>query len=102
MSEQESAEALETTGKGGGGGSDVAVAEVGGNEGFFGRISKFWREVREEMGRVSWPSFDDVKKTTAITLVAVIFFAVYLFLVDRGVVLLGRFGSWLLAQIGLS
>lgn len=90
MSEQESAEALEKTG------NDA------GNEGFFGRISKFWREVREEMKRVSWPSFDDVKKTTAITLAAVIFFAIYLFIVDKGVVLLGRFGNWLLTQAGLA
>jgi preprotein translocase subunit SecE len=102
MSEQESAKALETTGGGGsGGGGAVAVADSG-NEGFFGRISKFWRDVRGEMGRVSWPSFEDVKKTTAITLVAVIFFAIYLFLVDWGVVWLGRFGNWLLVQLGLA
>jgi preprotein translocase SecE subunit len=102
MSTQESAEALETTtGKGGGDGKDVAVAE-GSNEGFFGRISKFWRDVRGEMGRVSWPSLDDVKKTTVITLIAVIFFALYLFLADRAIVLLGRFGLWLLTQIGLA
>ena len=102
MSEQESAEALEKTGNDGGGGRNVAIADDAGNEGFFGRISKFWREVREEMKRVSWPSFDDVKKTTAITLAAVIFFAVYLFVVDKGVVLLGRFGTWLLTQAGLA
>jgi len=48
-----------------------------------GRMSQFLRDVRAEMKRVSWPTADDVTKTTAITLVAVIFFAVYLFLVDR-------------------
>jgi preprotein translocase subunit SecE len=96
MSEQDSLSALETTGQGG-----DAVA-VPGNEGFFGRVSKFWREVREEMKRVSWPSFEDVKKTTAITLAAVIFFAIYLFAVDKLVVLLGRFGNWLLSLVGLA
>jgi preprotein translocase SecE subunit len=35
------------------------------------------------MKRVSWPSVNEVKNTTIITLVAVIFFAVYLFVVDR-------------------
>lgn len=35
------------------------------------------------MKRVSWPSATEVKNTTLITLVAVIFFAIYLFLVDR-------------------
>ena len=48
-----------------------------------GRLSQFLRDVRAEMKRVSWPSVKEVKNTTIITLVAVIFFAVYLFLVDR-------------------
>ena len=46
-------------------------------------MSKFLRDVRAEMRRVSWPSAKEVKNTTIITLVAVIFFAIYLFLVDR-------------------
>ena len=49
----------------------------------FGRMTQFLRDVRAEMKRVSWPSVREVKNTTIITLVAVIFFAVYLFLVDR-------------------
>ncbi|MDQ2938030.1 MAG: preprotein translocase subunit SecE [Acidobacteriota bacterium] len=48
-----------------------------------GRLALFVRDVRAEMKRVSWPSVKEVKNTTIITLVAVIFFAVYLFLVDR-------------------
>lgn len=48
-----------------------------------GRLGQFLRDVRAEMKRVSWPSVKEVKNTTIITLVAVIFFAVYLFLVDR-------------------
>jgi preprotein translocase subunit SecE len=39
--------------------------------------------VRAEMKRVSWPSFKEVKNTTIITLIAVVFFAIYLFMVDR-------------------
>src|SRR5215813_6711289 len=54
-----------------------------GQLGFFGRIGQFLRDVRAEMRRVSWPSAKDVKNTVIITIVAVIFFAVYLFLVDR-------------------
>jgi preprotein translocase subunit SecE len=49
----------------------------------FGRMMQFLRDVRAEMKRVSWPSAKEVKNTTIITLIAVIFFAVYLFLVDR-------------------
>ena len=48
-----------------------------------GRMSQFLRDVRAEMKRVSWPTAKEVKNTTIITLVAVIFFAIYLFLVDR-------------------
>ena len=48
-----------------------------------GRMTQFLRDVRAEMKRVSWPSVNEVKNTTIITLVAVIFFAIYLFLVDR-------------------
>ncbi|HZE70408.1 MAG TPA: preprotein translocase subunit SecE [Pyrinomonadaceae bacterium] len=51
--------------------------------GFFGRIGQFLRDVRAEMRRVSWPSANEVKNTVIITLIAVVFFAVYLFLVDR-------------------
>jgi len=35
------------------------------------------------MKRVSWPSIKEVQNTTLITLVAVVFFAVYLFAVDH-------------------
>ena len=48
-----------------------------------GRMLQFLRDVRAEMKRVSWPSVKEVKNTTIITLIAVIFFAIYLFLVDR-------------------
>jgi preprotein translocase subunit SecE len=48
-----------------------------------GRTLQFLRDVRLEMKRVSWPSVKEVKNTTIITLIAVIFFAVYLFFVDR-------------------
>lgn len=49
----------------------------------FGRMAIFIRDVRAEMKRVSWPSATEVWHTTVITLIAVIFFAIYLFFVDR-------------------
>lgn len=70
--------------------------------GFFARTGQFWRDVRAEMKRVSWPSAKEVKNTTIITLIAVIFFAVYLYGVDQAIVQVGRFGGWLLSLIGLS
>jgi preprotein translocase subunit SecE len=56
---------------------------TGPREGLLGRLGQFIRDTRAELKRVSWPSANDVKNTTIITLVAVIFFAIYLFLVDR-------------------
>jgi preprotein translocase subunit SecE len=51
--------------------------------GFFTRTSQFLRDTRAELRRVSWPTANEVKNTTIITLVAVVFFALYLFGVDR-------------------
>jgi preprotein translocase subunit SecE len=53
------------------------------DEGFFGRLGKFVRDVRAELSRVSWPTAIQVRNTTIITVVAVIFFAAYLWAVDR-------------------
>jgi preprotein translocase subunit SecE len=47
------------------------------------RLIQFLHDVRAEMRRVSWPTFTHVQNTTIITLIAVIFFAVYLFVVDQ-------------------
>lgn len=55
----------------------------GGGENFIGRTTHFLRDTRAEMRRVSWPTANEVKNTTIITLVAVIFFSLYLFGVDR-------------------
>src|SRR5437763_3367692 len=55
----------------------------GPREGFFARAGKFVRDVRSELGRTTWPTALQVRNTTIITVVAVIFFATYLFAVDR-------------------
>ena len=47
------------------------------------RLVQFLHDVRAEMKRVSWPTLTHVQNTTIITLIAVIFFAVYLFAVDQ-------------------
>jgi preprotein translocase subunit SecE len=51
-------------------------------DGFFDRAGKFVRDVRAELGRTSWPTSVQVRNTTIITIIAVAFFAAYLFLVD--------------------
>ena len=57
------------------------AAPAGG--GFVTRLTQFVRDTRAEMRRVSWPTANEVKNTTIITLIAVIFFALYLFGIDR-------------------
>ncbi|MBK6750861.1 MAG: preprotein translocase subunit SecE [Pyrinomonadaceae bacterium] len=47
-------------------------------------IGEFITKTRGELDKTSFPSSDDVKGTTIIVIVAVFFFAAYLFLVDHG------------------
>jgi preprotein translocase SecE subunit len=51
------------------------------------------------MKRVSWPTLPHVQNTTIITLIAVVFFAIYLFLVDQGMTYLISGLEWLVAKI---
>ena len=72
---------------------------TGARAGFFERTAQFLRDVRAEMRRVSWPTANEVKNTTIITLVAVVFFAVYLFLVDQGLSRLIMGLDWLFGKL---
>jgi preprotein translocase subunit SecE len=64
-----------------------------------GRIIQYLRDVRAEMKRVSWPTPTEVKNTTIITVVAVIFFAVYLFAGDQGLSRLILGIDWLIEKV---
>jgi preprotein translocase, SecE subunit, bacterial len=52
-----------------------------------GRVKGYIEEVRAEMRRVTWPSWKQVRATTAVVIVAVFLFAAYFALVDQ---VLGR------------
>jgi preprotein translocase, SecE subunit, bacterial len=43
---------------------------------------EFWREMKSEMKKVSWPGKNEVVSTTGVVLVATIFFGVYLWICD--------------------
>ena len=64
-----------------------------------GRLSQFVRDVRAELKRVSWPTAKEVKNTTIITLIAVIFFAFYLFVVDQALARLINGIAWLVNKL---
>lgn len=48
-----------------------------------GGAVEFVGEVREELKKTSFPSGEDVRNTTIIVIVNVIFFAIFLFLIDQ-------------------
>jgi len=71
----------------------------GGAPGRLSSLGQFLHDVRAEMRRVSWPNFNHVRNTTLITIVAVIFFAVYLFAVDQALSRLILGLDWLLEKL---
>ena len=74
----------------------------GGHQSAPSRLVEFLHDVRAEMKRVSWPTLKHVQNTTIITIIAVIFFAVYLFLVDQGLSRLIVGLEWLVEKIARS
>lgn len=72
---------------------------TGHQSGPVGRIGQFLHDVRAEMKRVSWPTLQHVQNTTIITIIAVLFFAIYLFLVDQGLSRLILGIEWLVEKI---
>ncbi len=62
-------------------------------------VGEFIRNTREELNKTTFPSSDDVKNTTIIVIVNVIFFAIYLFLIDRAWVYIIDGLTWLINKI---
>lgn len=62
-------------------------------------IGEFVQKTREELKKTSFPSSTDVKNTTIIVIVNVIFFAVYLFLIDKAWVYVLEGLTWLVNKI---
>jgi preprotein translocase subunit SecE len=48
------------------------------------RFRAFLHEVRLEVMKVTWPTWDDVKATTVVVIITVFVFGLYLFLIDLG------------------
>ncbi len=51
-------------------------------------VGEFLRKTRAEWDKTTFPSSEDVRNTTVIVIISVIFFAIYLYLVDLGWVFL--------------
>lgn len=62
-------------------------------------VGQFIRETREELNKVSFPSSDDVRSTTIIVIINVIFFAIFLFLVDQAWTYILEGFTWLINKL---
>lgn len=62
-------------------------------------VGEFIQQTREEINKTSFPSSEDVRGTTIIVILNVIFFAIFLFLVDQGWVYLFQAIEWLVNKV---
>lgn len=62
-------------------------------------IGEFIQKTRGELEKTTFPSWDDVKKTTIIVIISVLFFAAYLFVVDHIWTYLIEGLGWLVTKI---
>ena len=67
------------------------MADKKGN--IFQRAAKGFADVITELKRVTWPTKDKLAKTSAVVLLVIAFFAVYLTIIGSG-------GRWVLDKIG--
>ena len=66
----------------------------GNNKGnIFKRIGKGFKDVISELKKVVWPTPEKLKSTSAVVLLVIVFFAVFLTLIGSG-------GRWVLDKIG--
>lgn len=62
-------------------------------------VGEFYQKTRAELDKTSFPSSDDVRKTVFIVILNVIFFAVFLFLVDHAWTYILEGFTWLVNKI---
>ena len=65
--------------------------------GWWGRSRRFLSEVRNEMGRVTWPSKKEVYATTLVVILFSVVMGLYLFMVDLA---LDRLIRWVYRTLG--
>ena len=62
-------------------------------------VGEFIQQTREELDKVSYPSSEDVRGTTLIVILNVIFFATFLFLIDQSWAYILTGLEWLVNRI---
>jgi preprotein translocase subunit SecE len=59
---------------------------------WYKRLGNFFRDVRSELKKVTWPSKNEVVSTTTVVIAATVFFGFYLFFLDV-------IFSWVITQV---
>ena len=49
----------------------------------FKKVMRFIKEVRVEMSRVTWPSYEELKSSTIVVILVSLAFALFIFVVDN-------------------
>jgi preprotein translocase SecE subunit len=62
-------------------------------------VGEFIANTREELERTSFPSSEDVRNTVIVVIVSVIFFALYLFVIDKAWVFLLDGLTWVVNKL---
>jgi preprotein translocase SecE subunit len=62
-------------------------------------VGEFIRNTREELDKTTFPSSEDVRNTVIIVIVNVIFFALYLFLIDHAWTYILEGFTWVVNKI---
>ena len=69
------------------------MADKSKNKNVFQKIAQVYKEVRQELRKSTWPSKEKLKNTSAVVLVVIVFFAIFLSIINNG-------GHWVLEKIG--
>ncbi len=48
-----------------------------------GKSIAYLRNVRQEMGKVSWPTWGQLRESTTITLILALVLAIFIFIIDK-------------------
>lgn len=55
------------------------------------KINSFFDDVWQEMQKVSWPTFPELRGSTVVVIVVSLMFALFIFVVDRGLTTIMRY-----------
>ncbi len=77
--------------------SEAPAAAARGPLGWWPRAKDFLAKVREEVGRVTWPTQREVQATTVVVIVFSIIMGLYLFAVDAA---FNKMVEWIFRRLG--